>query len=86
MQLKGFYESYGFTPIREPFGFSDHSYVEMKADLPLKRRVLGLEHGPHVLNRPEGRWDRPGILESSVERMQYMLSSKRNQPALGAEA
>jgi hypothetical protein len=30
--------------------------------------AIGLESGPYVIVRPEGDWDRPGILESSTER------------------
>jgi hypothetical protein len=68
-QLKGFYEGYGFSQIREPFGFSDHTYFEMKASLPLVNQSFGLEQGPHILNRPEGTWHTPGVLEASVDRM-----------------
>jgi predicted GNAT family N-acyltransferase len=74
-QLRFFYEAYGFHAIREPFGFSDHSYFEMKADLQQAHNAYGLQHGPHVLNRPEGQWDRPGILEASSVRMQGTFSA-----------
>ena len=51
---------------RARFSFSDYDYVEMEFDLVPPANAIGLETDPYVLLRPEGDWDRPGILESSA--------------------
>ena len=50
-------------PGRPPFRFSDVDYVEMTFDLPPTPDVLSMDSDPLVLMRPEGDWDRPGVLE-----------------------
>lgn len=67
-RLEGFYESHGFTRIGRPFAFSDHDYIEMTADLDSDPSAITLAHGPMVINRPEGEWMRPGVLEQSARR------------------
>jgi predicted GNAT family N-acyltransferase len=62
-RLAPFYEQYGFQRLGEDFQFSDHDYVEMYARFSLSPAGLTVAHGPMVLNRPEGDWDRPGPLE-----------------------
>jgi predicted GNAT family N-acyltransferase len=62
-RLAPFYEQYGFQRIGEDFAFSEHDYVEMYARFPVSPAGLTVAHGPMVLNRPEGEWDRPGPLE-----------------------
>ncbi len=51
---------------RERFFFSDHDYVEMEFDLHPPENAVGLNSDPMVLIRPEGEWDRPGVLDRSV--------------------
>ena len=68
-RLQSFYEEYGFCRIGEPFGFSDHAYVEMVAALAAAPDTLAIPRGPHVLNRQEGRWEFAGVLEKSAARM-----------------
>jgi predicted GNAT family N-acyltransferase len=51
-----------------PFAFSDHEYVEITRELAPLANALALGAGPFVLIRPEGQWDRPGILEQSSGR------------------
>jgi hypothetical protein len=51
-----------------PFAFSDHEYVEITRELTPLPNALALAAGPFVLIRPEGQWDRPGILEQSSAR------------------
>lgn len=62
-RLAPFYERYGFQRLGDDFQFSDHDYVEMYARFPVSPAGLSVVHGPMVLNRPEGAWDRPGPLE-----------------------
>lgn len=61
---------FGFYPRegRAPFVFSDHEYIEMQGDLRPPTDALGLETDPLVLLRPEGKWDRPGVLDRSASR------------------
>jgi predicted GNAT family N-acyltransferase len=53
---------------RGRFVFSDHEYVELERDLPQSAAAISEDSDPLVLNRPEGEWDRPGVLDQSVER------------------
>lgn len=48
---------------RTEFSFSDYDYVEMEFDLWPPVDAIGLETPPMVLVRPEGAWERPGVLE-----------------------
>jgi predicted GNAT family N-acyltransferase len=50
---------------RPPFRFSGVDYVEMELDLPAVPDALDMDSDPLVLLRPEGDWDRPGVLERS---------------------
>jgi predicted GNAT family N-acyltransferase len=61
---------FGFYPRegRERFVFSDHEYVEMQGELRPPPNALGLDTDPLTLLRPEGDWDRPGILDRSARR------------------
>jgi predicted GNAT family N-acyltransferase len=67
-RLRHFYEGYGFRQIGHPFSFSDHAYIEMVNSFDACGARLTTECGPHVLNRPEGAWRDPGILEKSEVR------------------
>ena len=49
------------------FAFSGHEYVAMAEDLPRPADALHEDCDPLVLNRPEGDWDRPGVLETGVK-------------------
>jgi predicted GNAT family N-acyltransferase len=64
-----FWSKYGFeetgTP---PFVFSDFPYLEMSADIDPHSSPITLGIDPFVLIRPEGQWNRPGILEHSSHR------------------
>jgi predicted GNAT family N-acyltransferase len=53
---------------RGRFVFSDHEYVELERDLPEAPGAINENTDPLVLNRPEGEWGRPGLLEASVAR------------------
>jgi predicted GNAT family N-acyltransferase len=53
---------------RQPFHFSDYDYVEMEFDLEADEDAITIDADPFVLLRPEGDWDRPGVLERSLAR------------------
>jgi predicted GNAT family N-acyltransferase len=53
---------------RAPFSFSDHDYVEMEFELEPPSEAITIDSDPFVLLRPEGDWDRPGVLERSTAR------------------
>jgi predicted GNAT family N-acyltransferase len=55
-------------PGRDRFVFSDHEYVEIEAELEARDDALTEDADPIVLLRPEGDWDRPGVLDRSVVR------------------
>jgi hypothetical protein len=70
-RLVGFWSRFGFRPIedRPVFVFSDFDYVEIVLDTVPHPEAVGMDSTePHVILRPEGQWDRPGILERSVQR------------------
>ena len=53
---------------RQAFHFSDHAYVEIVAELEPGPDALSIDSDPMVLLRPEGDWDRPGVLDRSSAR------------------
>ena len=68
--LESFWARFGAKPIpgREEFVFSDHLYTEMTIELEPMEDAISLNESPMVLLRPEGDWDREGILEFSRTR------------------
>ncbi|HTI67272.1 MAG TPA: GNAT family N-acetyltransferase [Caulobacteraceae bacterium] len=52
----------------EGFHFSDHEYVEMVIDITPPANALTIHSDPMVLVRPEGEWDKPGVLDWSSDR------------------
>jgi predicted GNAT family N-acyltransferase len=54
-------------PGRPRFHFSQYAYVEMEFDLAPHPTGVGLSSPAMVLLRPEGAWDRPGVLETTQE-------------------
>jgi predicted GNAT family N-acyltransferase len=55
-------------PGRPHFTFSDHEYIEVERDLVPPPDALNEDTDPLVLLRPEGQWDRPGVLDRSATR------------------
>ncbi len=57
---------YGFKPrtAHSTFNFSSRSYLEGDLFLDTANDFLTPDSGPLVLNRPEGKWGTPGILET----------------------
>jgi predicted GNAT family N-acyltransferase len=53
---------------RAAFSFSDYDYVEMEFDLEPLADAISIDSDPLVLLRPEGEWDRPGVLDRSAAR------------------
>jgi predicted GNAT family N-acyltransferase len=53
---------------RDGVAFSDHSYTELEFDLRPPANAISVDADPLVLLRPEGDWDRPGVLDRSLAR------------------
>jgi hypothetical protein len=53
---------------RAPFVFSDHEYVETIKELTPPDDAITIDSDPLVVLRPEGQWDRPGVLDRSAAR------------------
>ena len=51
---------------RAPFWFSGYEYREIEIPIPHHPQKLAFDEDPYRIIRPEGAWDEPGILESSV--------------------
>lgn len=56
-------------PGRAAFSFSDHDYVEMEFALEPAADAITIDSDPFVLLRPEGDWDRAGVLERCTARV-----------------
>lgn len=65
--LEPFWARFGARPFDDnrSIEFSDCRYTEMVIDLEPDPHAIGLMSGGHVIIRPEGDWDRPGILDES---------------------
>jgi predicted GNAT family N-acyltransferase len=53
---------------RPSFKFSDHEYVETIRELTPPEDAVTIDSDPMVVLRPEGAWDRPGVLDRSAVR------------------
>jgi predicted GNAT family N-acyltransferase len=51
---------------RPSFTFSDHEYVETIRELTPPHDAVTIDSDPLVVLRPEGAWDRPGVLDQSA--------------------
>ena len=73
MHMIGYYGTFGFQvrKNRKRFQFSDHEYVEIELKLPPSNNAITAETAPLVLLRPEGEWDKPGVLDKSASRPAY---------------
>jgi len=69
-RLTHFWSRFGFEPLQKnfPLVFSDHEYVEMRAELPPHAEAITMMSDPYVIVRPEGAWDEPGVLDESASR------------------
>jgi predicted GNAT family N-acyltransferase len=69
-RLLDFWQRHGFARMSgaREFVFSDYDYVEVKLETDRHPQCLSLSDDPYVLIRPEGQWDKPGVLELSAAR------------------
>lgn len=76
--LLGYYENMGWKRLEgsSEFYFSDHAYIEIVFDTEPHPSAIKLGADPYVLMRPEGRWDRPGILDRSAHRSAHQSLDK----------
>ncbi len=74
--LEPFWARFGGKPIpgRGEFVFSDYSYTEMLAEYEPLSDEITLSEDPMKLLRPEGDWDRQGVLEFSKTRAARSVS------------
>ena len=80
-RLQSYWEYNGFR-VREgraPFLFSDFEYIEMETHVSAAQPVH-IDSDPMVLNRPEGAWDKPGILEKSLSRGAGHIDDEFSEP------
>lgn len=66
--LKDYWSNIGWQPCADAFRFSGHDFLPMTRRLETDAEAFDVSTDPLVLNRPEGDWDRPGILDNSVSR------------------
>lgn len=63
------WQKLGFSVLDKPrFGFSDYQYIPIERILDPPAGVIVRASPDLVMDRPEGDWDRPGILDRSSER------------------
>jgi len=69
-RLVNFWRRWGFAPVegRPTFVFSDFEYIEISAMLEPDPQAIRIGSDPYLVIRPEGRWYKPGILETSSSR------------------
>jgi len=69
-RLVNFWSHFGAKPLggNRKITFSDFSYTEMVLDLEPSPDAITLDSDPYVIIRPEGDWDRPGVLDISAGR------------------
>lgn len=69
-RLVKFWSHFGAVPMasRPKLIFSDFAYTEMLLEAEPYPDAISLESDPYVIIRPEGRWDRQGVLERSSVR------------------
>lgn len=72
-RLMKFWTHFGFVERpdhqeRERLVFSDREYVEAFCELEDSPDRVTVDSSPYVINRPEGEWDKPGVLDYSANR------------------
>src|SRR5579859_338015 len=69
-RLVDFWAHFGAKPLghNRKITFSDFSYTEMVLELEPSPDAITLDSDPYVIIRPEGDWDRPGVLDMSAGR------------------
>lgn len=61
-------DSRTFRRCRPGFAFSGYNYDEMEIPVPRHPEAMTIRADPLVVIRPEGGWDRPGVLDQSASR------------------
>jgi len=76
-----FWQRFGFEPIegRPPLAFSNQDYVEIFYEADAHPEPISLSDGPYVLIRPEGEWDRPGVLDPDAH-LSEIFRTRLNSP------
>jgi predicted GNAT family N-acyltransferase len=66
--LEGFYARFGATPMGSDrkLSFSGFNYTEM-LEMEPSQDAITLDSGGYVILRPEGDWDRPGVLDAPAD-------------------
>jgi predicted GNAT family N-acyltransferase len=69
-RLLNWWRHFGFEPLpkRVDLVFSDFSYTEILMELEPHPEAISVEADPYVIIRPEGRWERTGVLDESASR------------------
>jgi predicted GNAT family N-acyltransferase len=69
-RLVDFWAHFGAKPLghNRKLTFSDFSYTEMVLELEPGDDTITLDSDPYMIIRPEGDWDRPGVLDLSAGR------------------
>jgi predicted GNAT family N-acyltransferase len=69
-RLVDFWAHFGAKPLghNRKLTFSDFSYTEMVLELEPDDDAITLDSDPYMIIRPEGDWDRPGVLDMSAGR------------------
>src|SRR5262245_13402418 len=69
-RLVDFWAHFGAKPLghNRQITFSDFSYPDIVLDLEPSADAITLDSDPYVIIRPEGDWDRPGVLDLSSTR------------------
>jgi predicted GNAT family N-acyltransferase len=69
-RLVDFWARFGAKPLghNRKLVFSDFSYTEMVLELEPDPNAITIDSDPYVIIRPEGDWDRPGVLDRSAGR------------------
>ncbi|PHS21051.1 MAG: GNAT family N-acetyltransferase [Robiginitomaculum sp.] len=74
-QLRRYWRRFGFTERqgRAEFSYSDYDYVEMEKVITPSNEAINMNTNPMRLNRPDGEWDKGGVLDLSVARSKKPL-------------
>ena len=69
-RLVNFWRRFGFQPLpkRVDLVFSDFSYTEIRMAVEPHADPITIDSDPYVIIRPEGQWQRTGVLEASATR------------------
>lgn len=81
-RLVPFWRFFGFEEVVERDGlvFSDREYRDIVCRLDPLESEIGVETSGYILNRPEGDWDEPGILDHSSTRPAVNREKSQDRP------